>query len=162
VAKEPFGDLLLYLRKVCGTQAARDLTDAELLRRFCAHRDEVSFSVLVHRHGPMVLAVCRRVLGDAHGAEDAFQEAFMVLVRRAASISCTGSLSGWLHAVAQRVAARARNQERRWCHHERRLDPMRTTEPLDDLTWQELRGVLDEEIAGLAEKYRARIRRFVF
>jgi hypothetical protein len=33
MAEAPFGDLLLYLRKVCGTQAARDLTDAEILER---------------------------------------------------------------------------------------------------------------------------------
>ena len=32
---------------------------------------------------------------------------------------------------------------------------MRATEPLDELTWQELRGMLDEEIGRLAEKYRA-------
>jgi len=152
--KPLFGDLLLYLRKVCGSQAARDLTDAQLLERFRAHRDEVAFSVLVHRHGPMLLSVCRRVLGDAHGAEDAFQATFMVLVRRAASISCTGSLGGWLQAVAQRVATKARNQETTRRRRERRLEPMRATEPLDDLTWQELRGVLDEEIARLAEKYR--------
>src|SRR5271169_203358 len=111
MAKAPFGDLLLYLRKVCGAQAARDLTDADLLERFRFHRDEVAFSVLVHRHGPMVLGVCRRVLGNTPGTEDAFQATFMVLVRRAASVSCTGSLSGWLQAVAQRVATKARNQE---------------------------------------------------
>jgi RNA polymerase sigma factor (sigma-70 family) len=155
MSKRLFSDLLLNRRKVCGSQASRDLTDAELLRRFRAQQDEVAFSVLVKRHGPMVLGLCRRVLGDCHSAEDAFQAAFMVLVRRAASISCTGSLGGWLHEVAQRVAMKARQQENTRRHHERRSQPMPTTDPCEDLTWQELRVVLDAEIAGLAEKYRA-------
>ena len=90
MAKPPFGDLLLYLRKVCGSQAARDVSDAELLERFRVHRDDIAFSVIVHRHGPMVLGVCQRVLNDSHGAEDAFQATFMVLVRQVASISCKG------------------------------------------------------------------------
>jgi RNA polymerase sigma factor (sigma-70 family) len=157
MAKAPFSDLLLYLRKVCGSQAARDLTDAQLLERFQVYRDEVSFSVLVHRHGPMVLSACRRVLGNSHGAEDAFQATFMILVRRLASISCKGSLGGWLQLVAQRVATKARDKETIRHRRERRLDPMQAREPLDDLTWQELRGVLDEEIARLAEKYRTPI-----
>ena len=154
MAKPPFGDLLLYLRKVCGSQAVRDLADADLLERFRVHRDDIAFSVLVHRHGPMVLGVCQRVLGDAHGAEDAFQATFMVLVRQVASISCKGSLASWLYAVAQRVAIKARNQETIRRRRGRRLEPMRTSEPLDDLTWQELRSSLDEEIGRLAEKYR--------
>jgi RNA polymerase sigma factor (sigma-70 family) len=153
--KAPFSDLLDYLRKVCGAHVADDLTDAELLERFRKQRDETAFSVLVHRHGPMVLGVCRRILGDRHGAEDAFQAAFLVLVRRAGSISRTGSLPAWLQGVAQRVAIRARNQEMAQRQRERQYKPMPTTEPIDDLTWRELRTVLDQEIARLPEKYRA-------
>ncbi len=155
MAKAPFGDLLLYLRKVCGSAAARDLTDAELLEHYRVHRDEVAVSVIVHRHGPMVLGVCRRVLGDSPQAEDAFQATFLVLVRRAASISRTASLGSWLYAVAQRIAKKARASEAVRRRRERQIEPMRATEPLDDVTWQEIRGVLDEEIAHLAEKYRA-------
>jgi RNA polymerase sigma factor (sigma-70 family) len=153
--KAPFSDLLQYLRKVCGTDAARDLTDAELMQRFRAQRDEAAFSVLVSRHGPMVLGVCRRLLGDLHGAEDAFQASFLVLVRRAASVSCKPSLAPWLHAVAQRVAIKARTQAVGRRQRERQFALMQTIEPLDDLTWKELRTVLDEEIARLAEKHRS-------
>jgi hypothetical protein len=47
--------------------------DADLLERFARRRDLAAFGTLVERHGPMVLRLCRRVLGDAHTAEDAFQ-----------------------------------------------------------------------------------------
>ena len=83
---KPFEDLLAYLRKVHAVHEARELTDGELLKRFLANREDAAFAVLVQRHGPMVFTVCRRVLGDAHAAEDCFQATFMVLVRRASSI----------------------------------------------------------------------------
>ena len=44
--------------------------DADLLGRFVRTRDEAAFAALVERHGPMVLGVCRRALGDVHAAED--------------------------------------------------------------------------------------------
>ena len=66
-------------------------TDAELLELFLAHNDQTAFEVLVWRHGSMVSGVCRRVLGDRHEAEDAFQAAFLVFVKKAGSIGRGGS-----------------------------------------------------------------------
>ena len=86
MSKATLGDMLRSLRGLCAAHGAADLTDGELLRRFLTHREEAAFTLLVQRHGQMVLGVCQRVLGDAHGAEDAFQATFMVLVRRGASI----------------------------------------------------------------------------
>jgi hypothetical protein len=74
-----------YLRKVA-LQDGGGMTDGQLLGCFLTRRDEAAFTALMRRHGPMVFGVCRRVLRNAHDAEDAFQATFLVLVRKARSI----------------------------------------------------------------------------
>ena len=86
-------------------------SDGDLLDRFLSSEDEArhaAFEVLVVRHGPMVLDVCRNVLKDHHDAEDAFQATFLVLAKQARSIRRRGSVGSWLFGVATRVASRAR------------------------------------------------------
>jgi len=89
-------------------------TDAELLKGFLERRDEAAFTALVHRHGPMVHGVCRRVLRDHHDADDAFQATFLVLVRKAGTISPRDLVGHWLHGVAYRTALEARTQAARF------------------------------------------------
>ncbi len=89
------------------------LSDRQLLDRFVAHRDaaaEAAFAALVTRHGPMVLHVCRQLLGDHQHAEDAFQAVFLVLARRARSVRDPDRLSHWLYGVALRTARKARSR----------------------------------------------------
>src|SRR5947207_15778971 len=111
MAKATLGNVLRSLCRVCEVPGSQDLGDGELLRRFSTRREEAAFALLVQRHGPMVLGVCRRLLGDWHSAEDAFQATFLVLARRAASIWCKGSLGTWLYGVAQRIACKARSRD---------------------------------------------------
>ena len=103
------------LRQVLGQQrqpncacATPEASDGELLQQFVTCEDEAAFEALVRRHGPMVLAVCRRVLQDGHDAEDAFQATFLVLVRKAGSIGKPELLGNWLYGVAYRIAAKAK------------------------------------------------------
>jgi RNA polymerase sigma factor (sigma-70 family) len=135
--------------------APGDLTDAQLLHRFVRKREEAAFAELVRRHGPRVLAVCRRRLADAHLAEDAFQAVFLVLAKRAAHIRKPDSLASWLYGVAYRVAgkfrARAAQPPRATAPRPKR----RADDPAADITWRELRAALDEELARLPDKYRA-------
>ena len=88
---------------------AAGLPDGDLLHRFVTSPDrcgELAFTVLVARHGPMVLGVCRRILRDPSEADDAFQATFLVLARKAGSIRAGDSLGPWLYGVSVRVARR--------------------------------------------------------
>jgi RNA polymerase sigma factor (sigma-70 family) len=140
-----------------GLASARrgELTDGELLERFVASRDEAAFECLVHRHGPMVMGVCRRVLGHAD-AEDAFQATFLVLARKAATIRPRGHVAAWLHAVARRTAAKARGAALRRAGRERQLE--RLPEPAAPApAGCELPAQVDEELGRLPERYRMAI-----
>ncbi len=127
------------------------LADTELLRRYAADRDEPAFAELVRRNGPLVLRACRHVLGEA-AADDAFQATFLLLVRSAGRLTGPGSLAGWLHATAVRVAQAARRGEDRRRRREAAHRPPPTNS--DDMTWREVREILDAEIAALPECYR--------
>ncbi len=97
------------------------LTDRELLDRFTSRRDadaEVAFAGLVARHGPMVLGVCRQILGDRHHAEDAFQAVFLVLARKARSIRNPELVGSWLYGVARRTAGKLKTRLSRRRKHE--------------------------------------------
>src|SRR5437868_6412641 len=82
-------------------------TDADLLARFVATRDDDAFAELVRRHGPAILAVCRRITGNRHDADDAFQVTFLVLARKADRVRPASTLGGWLYGVAVRAARKA-------------------------------------------------------
>ncbi len=106
-----FSSFMQMLRRVAARHARDEQADAELLARFVRQGDEAAFEVLVHRHGPMVWSVCRRLLTRTEDAEDAFQAAFVVLLRRAGSIRDGSLLGNWLYGVAYRVAVRARARD---------------------------------------------------
>jgi RNA polymerase sigma factor (sigma-70 family) len=144
--------VLSYLRHLVPTTGLL-LRDDELLECFAAGRQPDAFTELLRRHGPLVWGVCRRVLGDAHAAEDAFQATFLQLAQKAAALRGKGSLAGWLHTVATRLARRAWLAEQRRRRRERqRPAPPQTL--ADEMTWRELRQVLDAEINRLPELYR--------
>src|SRR5579883_3488148 len=148
-----------HLRGKLAAQQRHEDSDEELLHAFLNNRDDSAFAVLVRRHGPMVLHVCRRVLGHQHDAEDAFQATFLVLARNAASLRDKTALASWLHGTAYRTAMKAKQTAARRRKHEGALgamtQPRLPTEPTDELSWREVRTMLDEEIARLPEIYRS-------
>jgi RNA polymerase sigma factor (sigma-70 family) len=147
--------LLHHLRRLLAARADRTAPDSRLLERFVTHGDEAAFATLVHRYGPLVLGVCRRVLRQEHDAEDVFQATFLLLVRKAASIRKAASLGSWLYGVAHRLALRMRADAARRRAHEQEAARRSEEVPMADGTWGELRRVLDDELARLPEKYRA-------
>src|SRR5260370_6685866 len=83
--------ILQHIRRLAGAPCAAGLTDGRLLERFALSQDEAAFAALLERHGPMVLAVCRRVLHNLAGAPGAFQTTFLVFVSTTASPAQRGT-----------------------------------------------------------------------
>ena len=104
-------EVVSHLRKAAAAQAAAGVMDGALLDRFIGQRDHVAFEDLVRRHGPMVLGVCRRVLGHRQDIEDAFQAVFLVLVRKASSIVPRDMVGNWLHGVAYQTCCACSRQQ---------------------------------------------------
>jgi RNA polymerase sigma factor (sigma-70 family) len=137
-----------------------DPSDGQLLARFVRSRDEAAFAELVRRHGPMVLGVCRRVAGDHHLAEDAFQAAFVVLARRAADVKPPGAVRPWLYGVAVRVAREARTMAAKRQARETPVAvlpdrPADAGRPPEEE--RELVALLDEEVGRLPDHLRAAV-----
>ncbi len=148
-----------HLRTLYRVGVLGDRTDAQLLEAYLANRDdgaEAGFAALVERHGPMVLRVCRQVLGDPHDAEDAFQATFVVLARSAGSLQRRDSLASWLHGIARRVALHVRADAARRRRHERRCAAERPEEAGDVNIDETVDGRLElhEELARLPAAYR--------
>jgi RNA polymerase sigma factor (sigma-70 family) len=136
-----------------GGQTMADLPDSQLLQRFIHERDESAFALLMQRHGPLVLGVCRRLLHDLHDIEDAFQATFLVLACRAASVRRRDSLASFLYGTAYRIARRLRSQKAQrqavecWAATERHEATLAVPE-------SETYALLHEELNHLPRKYR--------
>lgn len=133
------------------------LDDGALLTAFIERKDAAAFETLVQRHGPMVLGVCRRILGHAQDAEDAFQAVFLVLARRANVVRPRDLVANWLHGVAYRTALHARAASARRRSHEMTLNHVPDLPAFEREHWHDLQAVLDEELARLPSHYRAAV-----
>jgi RNA polymerase sigma factor (sigma-70 family) len=141
----PLGIVTDYLRRV---SPSAEETDAELLSRYVRERQGEAFALLVQRHGPMVLGVCRRALGLTPDADDAFQATFLALARNAGRVR--GCLPGWLY----RVAVRSSRKALRRTHPSPGPDAADPSDPFATVEWQDVRRVLDEELSQLPDRWR--------
>jgi polysaccharide export outer membrane protein len=155
--------VMQQVRMLLGSGAAGSASDAQLLERFHDHlggpEAEVAFAVLVARHGPMVLGVCRRALRDPDDVADAFQATFLVLVRKAGSVRVEDSLGRWLYGVSRRVAAKARAERTRRSLRERAgpaVEPV-VADWHGDAERRELLAAIDEEVERLPGPFRTAI-----
>jgi RNA polymerase sigma factor (sigma-70 family) len=153
---DPLKTVLGHLRRALLPPDSGGLSDAQLLGCFVADRDEAAFAALVRRHGPMVLGVCRRILGNWDDADDAFQATFLVLARKAASVVKREAVAGFLYGVACRTALRAKARAQRRRATERQVEDMPHPEvpPAEAQDW---RPLLDRELDLLPRHLRMAI-----
>lgn len=150
----PLSTVLRHIHTLAGAAAARRMTDLHLLRCFAETRDEDAFAELMGRHGPLVLNVCRRALHHEQDAEDAFQAAFLVLARKAASIRKGESVGSFLHGVAYRIAMKERGKLAQQRKRAQQVEQPIPASPVHEAAFRELQMLLDEGLNRLAEKYR--------
>lgn len=150
---KPWATLFRHLRRAATRPWTDECSDGELLDRYLRARDADAFAALLERHGPMVLGVCRRVLGHEADAEDAFQATFLVLVRKAATISPRNMVGNWLYGVAHRTAlkARAMNALRR---QKEQATAQTVAAGAPEAAVEDVR-VLEQALHALPDKYRA-------
>jgi RNA polymerase sigma factor (sigma-70 family) len=147
-------NVLDRLRSSARFQEAADLPDGQLLGRYVASRDELAFEMLVRRHGPMVLGVCRRLLVNPEDAEDAFQATFLVLARKAAKVLPQERVGPWLLGVAYHAAQKARAIATRRKAREKQVRTLPEPASFAEGLWSDLAPLLDRELTRLPEKYR--------
>lgn len=134
-------------------------SEGALVERFVRDDDPSALEALVGRHGPMVVAICKRWLNDPRDVEDAFQATFLVLVKRASQVERRESLGPWLAGVAKKVARRAFRDRKKRSEREASLNH-------DDLTrhcviaseYSDSAELVRNEVRMLPERYRSAIR----
>jgi RNA polymerase sigma factor (sigma-70 family) len=154
MATPSLGAVFQHLRKLVAALPASERPDEQLLQRFVTERDEAAFGILLQRHGPMVLQVCARVLGHVHDVEDAFQATFLVLARKATTIRKPRAVGSWLHGVAYRIANQVKAAGGQSAGGKCSEQASVQADPEAELTWREMRVVLDEELQRLPARYR--------
>src|SRR5437867_9111593 len=129
------------------------MVDSELIKAFLAGGDvgQEAFAELVRRHVNWVYSTARRLVHDAHLAEDVTQAVFVVLAKKAGSVKQTGSISPWLFRVVQYVSRGALKMQRRRRFHEGKAAEMKSYEDTAELDWGELSEVLDSAVTKLKE-----------
>jgi RNA polymerase sigma factor (sigma-70 family) len=155
MANEPLQAVLQQIRRMANEKAFKDASDGDLVKRFLVHREEAAFVVLLKRHGPMVLQVCKRIQANEHDAEDAFQATFLLLARKANTIRKRESVASWLYGVAHRLAIGMKGSGLRRQQRERQAADMRAKTPVSNEASVDLEATLDKALRQVPEKYRA-------
>ena len=151
------GDLRSAVQQYRSASLSRDgvrWTDGQLLESFILRREEAAFEALLQLHGAMVFAVCRRILGNHHDAEDAFQATFLVLARSAPSIIKRNSIASWLYGVANRVSLKAKESRHSRRLREESAAQSSDTSPAHQDGANDTNSILDEELSKLPAGYR--------
>ncbi len=144
-------------------------TDVSLLARFLENGDRAALETLVQRHWSVALQTARTVCRDDALAEEALQEAFLILLsarRRTPAFKFEGRFKAWFLTVVTnkaRMALRGESRARRKSHlslHElRERSPRFQVSENDTEVRTQIQEVLDE-LASLSFSGRNAVRQY--
>ena len=123
-----------------------------LVREYAQSNSEQAFAKLVSQHINLVYSVALRQVHDPNLAEEVTQAVFIILARKANSLSPKTILSGWLCRTARYVSGRALRTERRRQFREQEAQMQTTLNEPDSDAWQHIAPLLDEALNCLGTK----------
>jgi RNA polymerase sigma factor (sigma-70 family) len=123
--------------------------DAELLREYVEQRSDAAFTALVSRHINLVYSTARRMVGDAHLAQDVAQTVFISLARRPESVRQPAALAGWLYAATRHAAAQVVRTEIRRQQRETEAMHRQHLEDNSPAAWETVAPLLDDAMRQL-------------
>jgi len=137
---------------------AEETHDGRLLRLYLERGDQTAFARLAERYLGLVYSACLRETGSPSQAEDAAQAVFLLLARKAPSLTARASLAGWLFAAARLVSRNARRQEKRRQRQEQQAMEETTRSErdaqADAAAWAEVAPALNDALAALSGRER--------
>src|SRR5262245_59030157 len=131
-----------------------ELNDIELLREYALRNSEAAFATVVSRHVNLVYSAALRRVGNHHQAEEITQAVFVILARKAGSLSGRTVLPGWPFQTARLTAANYLRTELRRTRREQEACMQSPPDENPSDLWQQMAPALNDVIAGLSEKDR--------
>jgi RNA polymerase sigma factor (sigma-70 family) len=126
--------------------------DMELVRQYAAHQSESAFAALVSRHANLVYSTALRQVRDPQMAEEISQAVFIILARKADTLTSETILPGWLYRTACYTANSARKLEYRRQQREQEAYMQSTLqEAHTDAAWKQMSPLLEEAMLRLGQ-----------
>lgn len=125
--------------------------DMPLVREYATQCSESAFAALVARYTNLVYSAALRQTRNPQLAEEVTQTVFILLARKAASLSAKTILTSWLYRATCYVSSSALKREHRRQHREQEAYMQSKLDVQAGVTWDQLSPLLDEAMLHLGQ-----------